>query len=347
MGGRNYLGGTTSWSREGVAQYLSKSLLEIFVGELTLFRVIPQQWPRWECTMATAEIIPCIPFSGAERGILLDFGAWNARFTLHVPPCSLSNRATLWMNKWWILTWFLPALTQNSVNLGPMKVSILSLYPEYFSSPIECGLLRRASNRGHVQVEIEDIRNFAGDKHRTVDDRPFGGGAGMVMKPEPICRAIDAVRSNQSHVIYFSPQGVRMTAARCRHWAKKQHVVLLCGHFEGVDERVIDLMVDEEVSIGDYVLMSGCPAALVWIDGVLRFVPGVLGSEESFENDSFERDGFLDHPHYTRPSSFPWGGQERCVPEVLLSGHHGNIEMWRREKSREKTLLWKKQNERE
>lgn len=213
-----------------------------------------------------------------------------------------------------------------------MDVEILSLFPEAFFAPFDESMLKRAREKGLLNIRHTQIREFADGKHKCVDDRPYGGGPGMVMKPEPVAKAIDHVRREDSHVIHLSPQGQVLTAEKCRELAAKPHLVAVCSHYEGLDQRVIEREVDEEISIGDYVLTNGALAALVLIDAVSRFIPGVLGHEEAAENDSFEN-GLLDHPHYTRPEVF----KGLRVPEVLLEGHHAKIEAWRAAQAEEKT----------
>lgn len=213
-----------------------------------------------------------------------------------------------------------------------MQIDVLSLFPSYFAGPLNESLLKKAIERGLLQVNTVDIRDFAEGKHKQVDDRPYGGGPGMVLMPEPVKKAIGSVRKEQSHVIYLSPQGKPLNAAKCRELADKEHLVLLCGHYEGIDQRVIDSEVDEEISIGDYVLTNGCLPALVLIDAMARFIPNVLGHEAAAEQDSFE-DGIFDCPHYTRPEVF----EGEKVPEILLSGHHKRIDAWRRQQGLEKT----------
>jgi tRNA (guanine37-N1)-methyltransferase len=212
-----------------------------------------------------------------------------------------------------------------------IRFDLLSLFPEYFQGPFDCSIIHQAIRKGIVEINFTNIRDFALDKHRKVDDRPFGGGPGMVMKPDPICAAIDTVATEQSYVVYMSPQGKVLNAKKCRELAQKEHLVILCGHYEGVDERALS-RVDEEISIGDYVLTNGCLAAIVLIDSVSRFVPGVLGHELAAAEDSFEN-RLLDHPHYTQPVVFE--GVE--VPAVLRSGNHKEIREWRLSKALEKT----------
>lgn len=213
-----------------------------------------------------------------------------------------------------------------------MKVEILSLFPDYFKSPFDVSILKRAREKGLLEINTIDIRDFATGKHAKVDDRPYGGGPGMVLMPEPVCAAIESVKSSKSHVIYLSPQGEKLTAVKCQELAKHEHLILLCGHYEGVDERVIALEMDEEISIGDYVLPSGCGAAVILIEAMARFIPGVLGHEESAAQDSFQ-EGIFDAPHYTRPEVF----RGIAVPEVLRNGNHAEIAKWRKESALAKT----------
>ena len=213
-----------------------------------------------------------------------------------------------------------------------MEIEILSLFPEYFKGPFSVSMLGRAQESGRIAIRHVDIRQFADDKHATVDDRPYGGGPGMVLKPEPVVKAIRSVKREGSHVVYLSPQGKTLNAKKCRELAEVDHLVILCGHYEGVDERALELEVDEEISIGDYVLTSGAPAAAVLVDSVVRFVPGVIGHEDAARQDSFE-EGIFDTPHYTRPQEF----EGKSVPEVLVGGDHQKIEAWRRKTAIEKT----------
>lgn len=213
-----------------------------------------------------------------------------------------------------------------------MIIDILSLFPGYFKGPFDESIIKLARERGLLDIRLVNIRDFAKNKHRKVDDRPFGGGPGMVMMPQPAVDAIRHVKSPEAHVIYLSPQGARLNAAKCRELAQKKHLVLLCGHYEGIDQRILDLEVDEEISIGDYVLTNGCLASIVLIDAVVRFIPEVLGHSDAAEEDSFEN-GLLDCPHYTRPVEF----EGLNVPEVLMGGNHQEIAKWRREKATKKT----------
>ena len=222
-----------------------------------------------------------------------------------------------------------------------MKIDVLTIFPKYFDSIFEFGIIRRAKLAEIVEINVRDIREFAVDKHRMVDDRPFGGGDGMVLKPEPLFAAIEhltGVSDREDYaaglrVVLLTPQGrpfKQSVAAELA--AEAEHLVLICGRYEGVDERVSERLVTDEISIGDYVLSGGEPAASVVADAIVRLLPGALGSETSAENDSFS-DGLLDCPHYTRPAEF----RGMKVPEVLLNGHHAEIEKWRRKMAFEKT----------
>ncbi len=213
-----------------------------------------------------------------------------------------------------------------------MLIDILSLFPEFFQGPFDVSIIKRARQKGLLELRLADIREFATGRHRKVDDRPWGGGPGMVMLPGPIAEAIRSVRREDSHVIYLSPQGRKLDAAKCRELAKHSHLVLLCGHYEGVDERVIEIEIDEEISIGDYVLTSGCAAAVVLVDAVSRFIPGVLGNELAASQDSFE-EGIFDAPQYTGPDEF----EGADVPPILKTGHHAKIASWRKQQAYEKT----------
>ncbi|MCJ7832507.1 MAG: tRNA (guanosine(37)-N1)-methyltransferase TrmD, partial [Actinobacteria bacterium] len=202
-----------------------------------------------------------------------------------------------------------------------MRIDVLAIFPEIFDSPLGASLLGKAIEQGIAQVEIHDIRDHTTDKHRQVDDESFGGGPGMVMKPEPIFAAVEALAPGPRRTILLSPAGRRLDQELVRELAAEPHLVLICGRYEGVDERIVEGLPAEEISIGDYVLSGGEVPALVLIEAVTRLLPGVVGRTESIEQDSFE-DGQLDHPHYTRPAEFR--GME--VPEVLRSGDHAAIE---------------------
>lgn len=214
-----------------------------------------------------------------------------------------------------------------------MRIDILTLFPEMFV-PLNESILGRAQNKGVLQINTVYIRDFSLDKHLKCDDAPFGGGAGMVMTPQPVCDCIKSVDpDHKAHRIYMSPRGKQLTVPIAREYARKYDwLVILCGHYEGIDQRIIDLYIDEEISIGDFVLTGGELPAMVLCDVVTRFVPGVLGCDASSEDESFS-DGLLEYPQYTRPQTY----EGLSVPEVLLSGHHENIEKWRREKSLEIT----------
>jgi tRNA (guanine37-N1)-methyltransferase len=208
--------------------------------------------------------------------------------------------------------------------------------------PLAEGIVARAIGRGVLDVRVHDLRDFTTDRHRVVDDVPFGGGPGMVLKPEPLFAAVDAIREDRCGaalqgchhaVILTSPDGERFTHAVARRLSTLDHVVILCGRYEGVDERVREHLATETISIGDYVVSGGELAALVIVDAVARLVPGVVGDEASVAGDTFARDGMLDYPQYTRPAEFRGFG----VPPVLLSGHHAEIERWRRERALERT----------
>jgi tRNA (guanine37-N1)-methyltransferase len=214
-----------------------------------------------------------------------------------------------------------------------MRIDILSLFPNYFKGPFDESIIMQARKKGILDINCVDIRDFADNRHRKVDDRPYGGGPGMVMMPQPTIDAIRSVKTDQAKVVYMSPQGRPLTASKCRELAQHEHLILLCGHYEGIDERILN-EVDEEISIGDYVLTNGCLSAIVLVDAMVRFVPGVLGHECAANEDSFEN-GVLDCPHYTRPEVY----EGMAVPDVLLSGDHKKIAKWRREKAMEKTKL--------
>jgi tRNA (guanine37-N1)-methyltransferase len=204
---------------------------------------------------------------------------------------------------------------------------ILTLFPEFFDSPLNCSIPKRAIESGLVSVDCIQIRDFATDKHRKVDDAPYGGGPGMLMKPEPVVAAIREARARQpdTHVVMLTPSGNRFTQAKALEFTEKASITLLCGRYEGFDERICDY-IDEEISLGDYVLSGGEPAALCVLDAVIRLLPDVLGSPESAVLDSFTEEGILDWPHYTRPEEF----EGKRVPDVLLSGNHARIEEWRK-----------------
>ena len=213
-----------------------------------------------------------------------------------------------------------------------MKIQILTIFPEVCRSVFSESILKRAQEKNLTVLEAVDLRKWTSDKHRTVDDAPYGGGPGMVMKIEPIDLALSEIRSPESHVILMTPQGRKLTDNVARELAQTTDLIFLCGHYEGIDQRVADHLVDDEISIGDYVLTSGVLPALVITDSVVRLIPGVLGDIQSAEEDSFA-EGILDHPHYTRPADYKgWK-----VPDILLSGNHAAIEEWRHQTAMEAT----------
>jgi tRNA (guanine37-N1)-methyltransferase len=213
-----------------------------------------------------------------------------------------------------------------------VRIDVFTIFPGIVEGPLRESLLGKAIEAGVLDVRVHDIRAFVTDKHRQVDDEPYGGGPGMVLKPEPVFAAVESLGEGSKRVIVLSPAGRRLEQSLVRELAKEPWLVLISGRYEGVDERVVEGLPAEEVSIGDYVLSGGEIPALVVLEAVTRLVPGVVGKEESLERESFE-DGALDHPHYTRPSEF----RGMAVPDVLLSGNHAEVERWRREASREKT----------
>jgi len=213
-----------------------------------------------------------------------------------------------------------------------VRIDVFTIFPGIVEGPLRESLLGKAIEAGVVDVRVQDIRGFVTDKHRQVDDEPYGGGPGMVLKPEPVFAAVESLGEGTKRVIVLSPAGRRLEQSLVRELAKEPWLVLISGRYEGVDERVVEGLPAEEVSIGDYVLSGGEIPALVVLEAVTRLVPGVVGKEESLERESFE-DGALDHPHYTRPREF----RGMAVPDVLLSGNHAEVERWRRESAREKT----------
>ena len=223
-----------------------------------------------------------------------------------------------------------------------MRFDLLTIFPEFFAGPFGHGILRRAQQQGHIEIAIHDLRSFTSDKHHIVDDRPFGGGDGMVLKPEPIFRAVETLLADaldtpadkRTAVVLMSPQGRTFNHQEAQRLAGEcSRLILLCGRYEGVDERVVEHLVTDELSIGDYVLTGGELPAMVVVDAVTRLLPNVLGSETSAVHDSFVA-GLLDYPHYTRPAEFRgWR-----VPEVLIGGHHGEVAKWRRRAALLKTL---------
>jgi len=240
----------------------------------------------------------------------------------------------------------LAAFTANKMLAFRMKIDVLTIFPEFFKEVFDFGIIRRARLAEIVEINIHDLRSFTTDKHQKTDDRPFGGGDGMVMKCEPIFSAIEQIvgtceRENYpsgTKVVLLSPQGKPLKQAVAREFADgAKHLILICGRYEGVDERVNDALVTDEISIGDYVLSGGEPAAVVLTDAIVRLLPNALGSKTSAVNDSFT-ENLLDYPHYTQPRDFR--GME--VPEVLLGGNHAEIERWRKAKALEKTMKIRK-----
>ncbi|HFL2578764.1 TPA: tRNA (guanosine(37)-N1)-methyltransferase TrmD [Clostridioides difficile] len=230
-----------------------------------------------------------------------------------------------------------------------MRFHIMTLFPEIFNSYMDESIMKRAVEKGIIEVHIYNIRDFSNNKHKKVDDYPFGGGAGMVMTPQPIYdtykHIITTHNINNPSVIYLTPKGKVYNQSMAKQMSLKEDIILLCGHYEGIDERITDLIVTDEISIGDYVLTGGELPALIMIDSISRLIPGVLNQEESFEEESF-KDNLLEYPHYTRPRDF----EGLKVPEVLLSGNHKKIDEWRREESiritKERRFdLYKKSNE--
>jgi len=228
-----------------------------------------------------------------------------------------------------------------------MRIDIITLFPEICRAPLNESMMKRAQENGALELRIHNLRDWTNDKHHVVDDAPFGGGQGMVMKPEPIFAAVEDLRSEtrktsnaeesrienrESKVILMSPTGRRFDQRMAEQLSQESHLVIVCGHYEGVDHRVVEHLIDEEISIGDYVLTHGAIAAVVLVDAIVRLIPGVLGDEQSAHEDSF-REGLLEGPQYTRPAEFRgWK-----VPEILLSGNHGEIAAWRKEQSKKRT----------
>ena len=213
-----------------------------------------------------------------------------------------------------------------------MRVDIITLFPESCRVPLGESMMGRAQEAGALQLQIHNLRHWTSDRHHVVDDAPFGGGQGMVMKPEPIFAAVESLRTTASTVVLMTPQGRRFDQALAREFSAREHLIIVCGHYEGIDHRVIEHLVDAEISIGDYVLTNGAIAAVVFVDAIVRLLPGVLGDEQSAADDSFSA-GLLEAPQYTRPAEFRgWK-----VPEVLLSGHHAQIAAWRKGEAERRT----------
>ena len=215
---------------------------------------------------------------------------------------------------------------------------VVTIFPEFFKGPFDFGVIRRGREKGLIETRVHDLRDFTSDRHRTVDDRPFGGGEGMVFKPEPIFRAVEAVRMNdRAEVVVLSAAGRKFNQAEALRLSKAEQVIMVCGRYEGIDERVIEHLATAEISIGDFILSGGEIAAAVVVDAVTRYVPGVVGKEESILRDSFSDPAavtqHVEHPHYTRPAEFRgWK-----VPEVLISGDHEAVRRWRHEAALKKT----------
>ena len=213
-----------------------------------------------------------------------------------------------------------------------MRIDLLTPFPEMAHGVLGSSILGRAQRAGLVEITTHNLRDWTTDRHRMTDDTPYGGGPGMVMKIEPLHRALQELRGSDSRVILFTPQGVPFRQSTAARLAQSDHLILVCGHYEGVDERVAEHLIDEEISLGDFVLTNGVLPALVVVDAVVRLLPGVLGHDLSAQQDSFQ-EGLLDHPHYTKPAEYNgWR-----VPDVLLSGDHGAIARWRQEEARRRT----------
>lgn len=214
-----------------------------------------------------------------------------------------------------------------------MKIDVVSLFPQMVQSVLEHGILKRAIKNGILSVHLHQLREFAADQHRTVDDYPYGGGAGMILKPEPIFKAVESLRPKvDSRIIFFTPQGQRLDQRLVEILSLEKHLILICGRYKGTDERVRFKLVTDEISVGDYVLSGGEIAAQILIDTIGRVLPSAIGDYQSAQDDSFSQD-LLDHPHYTRPAEF----RGMRVPEILLSGHHQRIQQWRYQKSLDRT----------
>jgi tRNA (guanine37-N1)-methyltransferase len=213
-----------------------------------------------------------------------------------------------------------------------MKIDILTLFPEICRVPLNESIMKRAQENRIIDLCIHNLRDWTMDKHHVVDDAPFGGGQGMVMKPEPIFAAVESLRTERSFVVLMTPQGKRLGQSLATELSKREHLIVICGHYEGIDHRVVERLVDLEVSIGDYVLTNGAIAAVVLVDAAVRLLPGVLGHESSAADDSFS-EGLLEAPQYTRPAEF----RSWKVPEVLLSGNHAEIAIWRKEQALRRT----------
>lgn len=215
---------------------------------------------------------------------------------------------------------------------SPFRIDILTLFPGMLDGFVRESMLGRAIKKGFIDVRVHNLRDWTHDKHKTTDDRPFGGGAGMLMKPEPLFDAVEALRTPEAKVIYLAPDGIPLRTPVARKLATETHLILISGHYEGIDQRVRDYLVDEEISIGDYVLTNGTIAAAVLTDCVIRYIPGVLGDENSLTQDSFS-DNLLTFPQYTRPEVY----RDWAVPPILLSGNHEEIAIWRQQQREART----------
>jgi len=213
-----------------------------------------------------------------------------------------------------------------------MKIDVLTLFPGMFSGPLDDSIIKRARAEGLLDLAVHNLRDYTHDRHRTVDDKPFGGGPGMLLKPEPIFEAVEHLARDQTRVILLSPAGRTLNQAIARELARQEHLLLVCGSYEGVDERVREALADDELSIGDYVLTNGALPAMVIVEAVTRLLPGVLGDDQSSHDESFSR-GLLEYPQYTRPAEF----RGLKVPEVLLSGNHAEIAKWRADQAKKRT----------
>ena len=213
-----------------------------------------------------------------------------------------------------------------------MKIDVLTLFPAMFAGPLDESIVQRARKNGALKLSVHNLRDYTHDRHKTVDDRPFGGGPGMLLKPEPVFEAVEALAGEKTRVILLSPGGRKFDQAIARELSQQEELLLICGSYEGFDERIREQLADDELSIGDYVLTNGALPAMVVIDAVTRLLPGVLGDDESSRDESFSAD-LLEYPHYTRPAEF----RGMKVPEVLLSGNHAEIAKWRAERARQRT----------
>jgi tRNA (guanine37-N1)-methyltransferase len=213
-----------------------------------------------------------------------------------------------------------------------MRIDILTLFPEICRAPLNESMMKRAQESGALRLRIHNLREWTTDKHHIADDSPYGGGQGMVMKPEPVFAAVESLLTDSSKVVLMTPQGRKLDQPMAREFSAEEHLIIVCGHYEGIDHRVVDHLADAEISIGDYVLTNGAIAAVVFVDAVARLLPGVLGHEQSALDDSFSN-GLLEAPQYTRPAEFlGWK-----VPEILLSGNHEEIVAWRKSEARRRT----------